>query len=119
MLLTQDAALEAVQQVKAAFPAFQDWQCNNEEDRDHEGFSAWGHHDVMDGARYFLTFDTYKNHWRGHLTVGQHAFYWSDADMGDVHLLQTNPCDTLEDAVLALRKRLSDLFAIFQVAQPA
>jgi hypothetical protein len=36
---------------------------------------------------FFITLDTYEEHWYGHLTIGQHCYLWSSADVGDAHLV--------------------------------
>jgi hypothetical protein len=62
---------------------------------------------------FFVTFDTHETSWSGHLTIGQHCFFWSSADVGDAHLLDTDPCSTLEDAITALKRQIVDLFDAF------
>jgi hypothetical protein len=103
--------------VNVAFPRFSDWKYENEVVEDYSGFSIWGEF-VPDPAepmprRFFVTFDTFKATWAGHLTIGQHCYLWSSADVGDAHLLDTDPCTTLEDAIAMLKNRIADLFAAF------
>jgi hypothetical protein len=63
--------------------------------------------------RFFVTFDTYEASWTGHLTIGQHCYFWSSAVAGDAHLLNTLPCATLDEAIVALQSKMSDLFSAF------
>jgi hypothetical protein len=56
------------------------------------------------------TADTHESTWTGHLTIGQHCFFWSSADYGDAHLLDTGSCATLEDAMAILKTRMNHLF---------
>ena len=65
--------------------------------------------------RYFVTFDVYQKHWRGHMTIGQHSYFWSSADVGDAMLFSTKGCATLEDAIAAFKAGLLDLFKVFSV----
>ena len=58
--------------------------------------------------RFFITFDTYQKIWRGHLTIGQHSYFWSSADMGDAVLFSTGDCDTLDEAIAAFKAGLFD-----------
>jgi hypothetical protein len=58
-------------------------------------------------------FDTHEGTWTGHLTFGRHCFYWSSADFGDAHLLDTGPCSTLEEAIAIFKQRIADLFDAF------
>ena len=65
--------------------------------------------------RFFITFDTYETTWSGHLTIGQHCFFWS-TDVGDAHLLDTSSCATLEDAIKTLKRQIAELSdAFFQL----
>ena len=76
-------------------------------------------------ARHFyITFATHAEHWRGHLTTGQHYYVWTGADGGDAHLLETEAWATLEEAIVALqaaRARLCHALSVAcmgQVASP-
>ncbi|MEM1169395.1 MAG: hypothetical protein AAGJ08_10070 [Cyanobacteria bacterium P01_H01_bin.35] len=40
---------------------------------------------------------------------------WSSADFGDAHLLDTDDCDSLEDAITALKVEMKQLFQTFSV----
>jgi hypothetical protein len=62
---------------------------------------------------FFITFDTFETTWSGHLTIGQHCFFWSSADVGDAHLLDTGPCATLEEALATLKHQIVELFDAF------
>jgi hypothetical protein len=117
MLLNAAEVRPTVERVKAAFSRFVDWEHVNEIDEEHMGFALWGEFvpepDEPTSPRFFVTFDTHKTTWSGHLTVGQHCFYWSSADFGDAHLLDTGPCATLEDAIATLKQQIADLFEAF------
>ncbi|MEH1848867.1 MAG: hypothetical protein V7L25_28850 [Nostoc sp.] len=39
---------------------------------------------------------------------------WSSADVGDAHLVNTEPNDTLEEAISALKAKIVELFQAFQ-----
>lgn len=114
MLLNEAEIGRTVEHVKAAFPRFVDWEHVNETDEEHTGFTLWGEFvpepDDPTSPCFFITFDTHETTWSGHLTVGQHCYYWSSADCGDAHLLDTGPCATLEDAITALKQHIADLF---------
>jgi hypothetical protein len=104
-----------IDRVSAAFPRFADWRYVNEKDRDHDGFAVWGRFELEPeesmGRDYFITFDTYKTMWVGHLSIGKHCYYWSSADFGDANLVDTGRCATLDEAIASLRSRIADLFA--------
>ncbi|NEP08021.1 MAG: hypothetical protein F6K34_26545, partial [Okeania sp. SIO4D6] len=68
------------------------------------------------GSRnFFITLDTYDEKWRGSLTIGLPVYLWSSADFGDAHLLDTDDCDSLEDAITALKAEMKQLFQTFSV----
>ena len=122
MLLTENEIQASIEQARTAFPRFDNWQYNNEKNEDYTGFSLWGQFDMVDDESqpawlrsYFITFDTYQKHWRGYLTIGQHSYFWSSADVGDAMLFSTKGCDTLEDAIAAFKVGLLDLFKVFSV----
>jgi hypothetical protein len=103
--------------VEKAFPRFGAWELYNECDDSYAGFCVWGSFDTkadMGPSRaFFVTFDTAGEQWRGHLTIGKHCYYWSSADVGDAHLIDTEACATLEQAIIALRKHIGDLTDAF------
>jgi hypothetical protein len=114
VLLTKSEIRRSIDRVSAAFPSLSDWEHNNEINEFYSGFSLWGKfvhepNEPMPG-RFFITFDTHEATWTGHLTIGQPCFYWSSADCGDAHLLDTSPCRTLDDAITSLKRHLVDLF---------
>jgi len=46
-------------------------------------------------ARHFyITLATHAEDWSGHRTIGQHYYFWTSADVGDAHLLDTEECAT-------------------------
>ncbi|HYT91890.1 MAG TPA: hypothetical protein VEL76_24465 [Gemmataceae bacterium] len=102
--------------VEAAFPRFGHWESVNERNASYSGFCVWGQYTLKpeppsSAPSFFVTFDTYKEEWRGHLTVGKHCYFWSSADVGDAHLLATAPCVTLDEAITALKRRIAVLVA--------
>jgi hypothetical protein len=118
MILKDAEVRRSLEVAEAAFPRFDNWQYNNEENSEFTGFALWGEL-VPDPSEsmphcYFVTFETYRKNWRGHLTIGQHQYFWSSADVGDAHLIGTDDCVTLDDAIAALRARIADLFAALQ-----
>lgn len=117
MLLTDLEIQKTLEVVKAAFPNFTDWQYVNEVNGEYFGFSTWGKltlgADVLMQKSFFITLDTYENEWRGALTIGQHSYLWSSADFGDAHLLGVGPCESVEDAIAALKDDIVSLFEAF------
>jgi hypothetical protein len=114
MLLTDPEIQNALETAKAAFPRFSDWEYQNETGGDYFGFSMWGQYvldpEVLMSRTFFITLDTYENQWHGSLTIGQHSYLWSSADMGDAHLLDTDSYDSLEEAIAALKTEIVSLF---------
>lgn len=39
-----------------------------------------------------------------------HSYLWSSADVGDAHLVDTDPSETLEEAIAALKANINELF---------
>jgi len=115
MLLTDAEIQRCRKLVESAFPRFAHWEFRNERNDSYAGFSVWGRYSLRpkpsSSPSFFVTFDTYKENWKGHLTVGKHCYYWSSADVGDAHLLDTEPCATLEEAIFALKRQIGALFA--------
>ena len=114
MLLSKAEIRESIACVKAAFPRFTKWKHHNEIDDSYPGFALWGEYvpDPKDDMpRYFfITFDVYEKMWSGHLTIGQHSYFWSSADFGDAHLVDSDPCATLEEAITSLKNQMATLF---------
>lgn len=119
MLLTEPEIQQAIEQAKTAFPHFTDWKYNNEVNGEYFGFSLWGMFDLnpeeLMPRRLFITLDTYKESWYGHLTIGQPYYLWSSADVGDANLLDTESCQTLEEAIAALKEEIASLCRAFSV----
>ncbi|NEP74744.1 MAG: hypothetical protein F6K25_23705 [Okeania sp. SIO2G4] len=119
MLLTEVEIQEAIEQAKTAFPNFSDWEYNNEINGEYFGFSVWGkfvlEREDTGSRNFFITLDTYDEKWRGSLTIGLPVYLWSSADFGDAHLLDTDDCDSLEDAITALKAEMKQLFQAFSV----
>jgi hypothetical protein len=117
MLLNESEVRRSLKRAQASFPRFADWKHNNEINESYCGFALWGAFVPEPNAavrrRFFITFDTYEATWRGHLTIGQHCSFWSSADVGDAQLLDTGPCETLEDAIAAFKVQVAGLFAAF------
>jgi hypothetical protein len=116
-LLTEQAVQKVITQVKAVFPNFADWEYNNETNDAYSGFSLWGQFVLIPEAQmsrhFFITFEIHNEKWRGHLSIGQPCYFWSSADVGDAHLVDPEPCGTLEGAVTALNGEIGDLFRAF------
>jgi hypothetical protein len=123
MRLTKPEMQRSLRLVKAAFPCFTGWKHVNETNEDYSGFCLWGEF-VPDPEEqlprsFFVTFDTGEGTWAGHLTVGQHCYFWSSADVGDAHLLDTGPCSSLEDAIATLKGQIADLFTVLSGSSTA
>ena len=119
MLLEDNEVQKALEQAKTAFPNFHNWQYVNEKHPDYFGFALWGEF-VMEKERqssqprrYFITLDTYEKSWRGHLSIGLHWYLWSSCDYGDAGLIDTEACETLEQASAALKAEMATLFRNF------
>lgn len=119
MLLTESEIEDALRQVKAAFPNLSEWEYSNEIDEEYFGFTAWGcfvlpeDDDSLLQRRYYITFAIDQNQWRGTLTIGQHNYLWTSADVGDAHLLSTEPYANLAEAIAALKVKIADLAKAF------
>ncbi len=117
MILAEHDAQQAVKQAETAFPGFTDWKYSNEEkDEDPFGFARfalWGKYNPDDNRCFFITFDACKEKWRGHLTIGRHYYIWTSADFGDAYLVDTEPCETLEDAIITIKEETAKLFRVF------
>lgn len=114
MLLTKAELQRCRALVEEAFPRFAHWAFVNEHNDSYEGFCVWGRYQARperSSPSFFVTFDTDEDRWKGHLTVGKHCYYWSSADFGDAYLLDTEPCATLEEAIMALTRRIKGLAA--------
>src|SRR5690348_1357814 len=103
MLLDQEEIARSLARARAAFPRIADWRQSNEVNDRYGGFSLWGVF-VLDpnerrSTRFYVTFDAHGTSWRGHLTVGRPAYYWSSTSADDAHLLETPPRATLEEAI--------------------
>jgi hypothetical protein len=114
MLLPEPDVQRCRALVEKAFPRFAHWAFMNERNESYAGFCIWGRYKATadtSSASFFVTFDAFKEKWKGHLTVGKHCYYWSSADVGDAHLLDTEPCASLEAAIVGLKKRIAGLVA--------
>ena len=117
MILNDHEICRSLELAKAAFPRFGNWQYSNGENTEYCGFALWGEF-VLDPdeslpRHFFVTLDTFQKIWRGHLTIGQHQYFWSSADFGDAHLLGTDDCATLQDAISRLATEIAKLFNAF------
>jgi hypothetical protein len=120
MLLTEPEIQQVLEQVQAAFPNFTDWEYNNEKNDEYFGFSVWGEYvanpEELMPRSFFITLDTdHEDKWQGCLTIGLHSYLWSSADVGDAHLVNTEPCGTLSEAIAALKAKILELFQAFSV----
>ena len=117
MLLPETEIPQIIEKVKAAFPNFSNWQYNNEVNPEYLGFSVWGEYvlnpEELMSQCFFITFDTYKEEWRGYLTIGQHSYFWSSADVGDAHLLGVGGHHSIDEAIRALKAEMVKLFDAF------
>src|SRR5262249_37766242 len=114
MLLPEDEVRRCRMLVEGAFPRFTDWACMNERDEDYPGFCIWGRYRASPermSPTFFVTFTSFREKWKGSLTVGKHGYYWSSAGVGDAHLIDTEACDTLEEAITSLKGRITGVFA--------
>jgi hypothetical protein len=120
MLLTETQIQQAIAQAKAAFPNLTDWEYNNEKNEEYFGFSLWGQlvldPEEMMSRHFFITLETYEDKWRGYLTIGQPCYLWSSADVGDAHLVNTDNCDSIEEAILALKEEIKKLLTAFSIS---
>jgi hypothetical protein len=104
-----------LERVQAAFPSFTQWAYTNasDDERSLDGFALWGqwvlYPEETMARHFYVTFATQAEHWSGHLTIGQHYYWWTSADVGDAHLLDTAACATLEEAIVALKAEMARL----------
>ena len=126
MLLTELEIQQVLEQVQAAFPNLTDWEYNIEKNDEYFGFSVWGQlivnpEELIMPRRFFITLDTYEDKWQGCLTIGQPSYLWSSADAGDAHLVDTEPSETLQEAMPSatsrtnaeLKAKIAELLAAF------
>jgi hypothetical protein len=118
MLLTEAEIPRCRALLEKTFPRFGQWTFRNERNESYSGFCIWGRYKAaeMSSPGFFVTFDAFKEKWKGHLTVGQHSYYWSSADVGDAYLLDTEPCVSLQEAIIALKKRIAGLVAVLSAS---
>jgi len=115
MLLTEPEIQRVLEQVKTAFPNLTDWEYNNEKNQEYFGFSVWGKfviksEEVVMPREFFITLDiNHEDKWEGCLTIGQPNYLWSSADVGDAHLVDTEPCETVQEAIAALKSKILEL----------
>jgi hypothetical protein len=115
MFLADHDIQHALEQVRVAFPSFTQWAYTNasDDERSLNGFSLWGQWvlrpEEFMARHFYITFATHAEHWSGHLTIGQHFYFWTSADVGDAHLLDTEECATLEEAIVALKAEMTRL----------
>jgi hypothetical protein len=115
MFLADRDIQHALARVQAAFPSFTQWTYTNASDEESslDGFTLWGqwvlHPEESMTRHFYITFATHAEHWSGHLTIGQHCYFWTSADVGDAHLLDTEECATLEEAIGALQAEIARL----------
>ncbi|NJL61064.1 MAG: hypothetical protein HC903_03545 [Methylacidiphilales bacterium] len=119
-LLTESDIQQVMERVKTAFPFFTNWEYSNQKNDEYFGFSIWGElvinpEEIMP-RRFFITLDlNHENKWEGCLTIGQHSYLWSSADVGDAHLLNTDMSESLEEAIVELKAKILELFRAFSV----
>ncbi|MBI4747311.1 MAG: hypothetical protein HY774_02415 [Acidobacteria bacterium] len=117
MVLTEPEIQQVISQVKTAFPNLTDWQFNNEENDEYFGFSIWACYTLepekLRARRFFITFDTFDLTWRGYLSVGKPVYLWSSTEEGDAFLVDTAPCQTIDEAIRKLKAQITNLLNIF------
>jgi hypothetical protein len=119
-LLTESDIQQVMERVQTAFPFFTNWEYSNQKNDEYFGFSVWGElvinpEEIMP-RRFFITLDlNHENKWEGCLTIGQHSYLWSSADVGDAHLLNTDMSESLEEAIVELKAKILELFRAFSV----
>ena len=108
MFLADHDIQHALEWVQAAFPSFTQWAYTNasEDERSLDGFSLWGQW-VLQPEEIIV---------RHFYTIGQHSYWWTSADVGDAHLLDTEECATLEEAIVALKAEMTRLCRALSVA---
>jgi hypothetical protein len=122
MLLADHDMQHALEQVQTAFPSLTQWAYTNvsDDERSLDGCSLWGQwvlrSEACTARDFSLTFATHAEHWSGHRTIGQHSYFWTSADVGDAHLLDTEACATLEEAIVALKAAIARLCHALSVA---
>jgi hypothetical protein len=116
-MLTELEIKKNSEQVKVAFPHLTNWEYNNEKNQEYFGFSIWGQFtvnpDSLMPSSFYVTFDIYEDRWRGYLTIGLPSYLWSSADVGDAHLLDTERCESLGEAIAALKIKIAELCQAF------
>ena len=119
MILADTEIQKVREKAKTAFPNFSDWEYNNDKNDEYLGFSLWGQFilnpENLMSKGFFVTLETYEQKWRAYLTIGQHCYFWSDADMGDAYLLDTDDYDSVDEAILQLKREMLNLFQAFSV----
>lgn len=116
MILSEVEVQISLDKAKAAFPNLFEWEYQNEINDDYFGFTLWGQFllnpEVLMSQRYFITLDIDGKDWHGYLTIGQHFYLWSSADVGNAHLLGTEPCKSIEEAIKELKAEILRLFTV-------
>jgi hypothetical protein len=68
--------------------------------------------DPLAPVRFYVTFDRFFGNWSGHLTVGMHSYYWSSTDEDDARLLTSGTFETLDEAIVDLKKQIARLSSV-------
>ena len=115
-MLLSPAEIQRVQAaLSAAFPRFSGWEFVNEINDSYTGFCIWALYEDepedLSTPRFYVTLDSFEDTWRGYLTVGKPSYYWSSADVGDAHLVDSGRCCTSDEAISALWARIAGLAA--------
>ena len=114
VMLSNTQIEEALDQAATTFPHFSNWQTGNEDDDLHFGFCLWGRcsfdENKFHPRHFFITLEHGEDGWRGHWTIGQHAYLWTSADFGDAYLVSTEALPTVDETLQSLREKLSTLF---------
>lgn len=114
MNLTGPEIEAALEELKTAFPHLQDWQHEDLEEDGLGGYTLWARlvpqPHGSNPVPFFVTFERLENGWRGALTVGKPAGFWTEARYEDAWLLMTEPAPTLPEALRDLKAALDALF---------
>lgn len=116
MVLTEPEIQQVISQMKAAFPNLTDWEYNEAIEEEYEGFIVAGCYTLefgkFDHRRFYITIDASDEFWRGHLSIGMPAYMWTSADFGDAFLVDTEPCQTIEEAIRQLKVQITNLLSV-------
>lgn len=112
---------QALALARQAFPKLSGWQAELVDEFRRQEISVWGvavfEEESFNPRRFFVTLNTFEGKWRGALTIGKHAYLWTEADCGDAYLVQTAPQDSIESAIVELSREIAVLFQTFSMSR--